>query len=110
MSELICCHCGTIQDELSADVRKEYLSNGGYHLIAYCCECQKFIKNLPHSTPQVLHFGKHKGKSIAEIANEDESYLRWLSGQDIKESLKSAILSTLEKKNARPIQNSLSLS
>jgi uncharacterized Zn finger protein len=98
--QLICRQCGLEQDELKADVKKQYLTNGGHHLIAYCSGCGSFIKNLPHSKPQVLHFGKHKGKAIAVIANEDESYLRWLANQEIKESLKCAILEVLEKKNA----------
>jgi len=107
--QLICNHCQAEQDELKADVRKTYLPNGGYHLSVYCHSCNKFIKNLPHSKPQILHFGKHKGKPIATIALEDESYLRWLSTQDIKESLKSAILYELERKNARTTQSSFSL-
>jgi hypothetical protein len=110
MPELICRHCGTIQDELKADIRKEYLSNGGYHLMAYCSTCQKFIKNMPHSKPQILHFGKYKGQPLAVIAKENQSYLRWLSEQDIKEPLKCAILEALEKENARLIQSSFSLS
>lgn len=105
-----CNHCLTDQDELQADIRKTYLANGGFHLSAFCFSCGKFIKNLPHSKPQVLHFGKHKGKPLAVIALEDESYLRWLSTQDIKTSLKSAILDELEKKNARSAQSSISLS
>jgi hypothetical protein len=95
-----CRHCKTEQDELKADIRKEYIANGGFHLMAYCYLCGKFIKNIPHAKPQVLFFGKHKGKSISQIAEEDASYLRWLSNQNIKESLKCAILSELEKKNA----------
>ena len=98
---ITCNHCKLKQDLLTADVRKIYLSNGGYHLVAYCSSCQKFIKNIPHSEPQVLHFGKHKGKPLAVIANEDESYLRWLVAQDIKQSLKGAILKILEKKECR---------
>jgi hypothetical protein len=102
--QLICNHCQAEQDELTADIRKTYLPNGGYHLVVYCYSCKKFIKNLPHSKPQVLHFGKYKGKPIAVIALEDESYLRWLSTQDIKESLKDAINEALEKKEAKEKQ------
>jgi hypothetical protein len=105
-----CKHCLTEQDELHAEIKKTFLSNGGFHLSAYCSNCGKFIKNLPHSKPAVLHFGKHKGKPIATIALEDEPYLRWLSTQDIRETLKRAILDELEKKNARITQSSLSLS
>ena len=108
--EITCRHCNVTHDILKADVRKEYLANGGYHLMAYCPTCGKFIKNLPHAKPQVLHVGKHKGKPIAVVALEDESYLRWLSTQDIKESLKSAILEELEKKNAGTTQISISIS
>jgi hypothetical protein len=105
-----CKHCLTEQDELKADIIKSYLTNGGFHLSAYCHSCGKFIKNLPHSKPQLIHFGKHKGKPIAVIALEDESYLRWLSTKEIKESLKRAILEELEKKNARHAQSSISIS
>jgi len=108
--KIICNHCNTVQDELSADIKKEYLANGGFHLMAYCNSCHKFIKNLPHAKPSILHFGKHKGKAIALIALEDESYLRWLSTQDIKSSLKSSILEELEKKNVRFTQSCINLS
>ena len=108
--QLICKHCHAEQDELQADVRKNYLPNGGYHLSVYCSVCHRYIKNLPHSRPQLLYFGKHKGKPLSTIALEDESYLRWLSTRDIKESLKRAILEELEKKNVRHAQSSFNLS
>ncbi len=99
---LHCVRCDIDLDELEAKIERHYLSNGGVHLTAYCSHCGKFIKNIPHSKPEVLHFGKHKGKPLAVIANEDESYLRWLSNQDnVRESLKSAILEVLEAKNAK---------
>ena len=54
----ICPKCSTEQDALSAKIEKHFLPNGGYHLKALCYQCGFFIKNLPHSLPQILHFCK----------------------------------------------------
>jgi len=95
--KLICRNCGKEHDQLSANIKKDFLFNGGYHLKAYCSACDSFIKNLAHSVPKVLHFGKYKNKPIAVIAKENPAYLRWLCDREIKENLKKSILEELEK-------------
>lgn len=105
----ICPKCSTEQDALSAKIEKHFLPNGGYHLKALCYQCGFFIKNLPHSLPQILHFGKYKDKPIAVVARENPAYLRWLCSQDIKPNLKQSILSALEKADSEHSQRSFSL-
>lgn len=40
----------------------------------------------------VMLFGKHKGKQISEIGQDDKEYLEWLYEQDwVKDNLKEAI-------------------
>ncbi|MEF9677700.1 exodeoxyribonuclease X [Pectobacterium aroidearum] len=43
------------------------------------------------NSPSLLHamrFGKHKGKTFAELSKEDPGYLRWLIGSDMDEDIK----------------------
>jgi len=107
---LICKNCGLEQDELTAKIEKHFLANGGYHLKALCSDCGAFIKNMPHSLPQILHFGKYKGKPIAVIAKENPAYLRWLYNQDIKETLKNSIKIELGRHEFDDAQQGLKIS
>ena len=107
---LICRQCGLEQDELKAKIEKHFLSNGGYHMTAHCFQCGSFIKNMPHSLPQILHFGKYKGKPIAVVAKENPSYLRWLCNQGIKDNLKNSIQTELDKVEYDPLQQCFKLS
>lgn len=43
----------------------------------------------------VLNFGKHKGKSLREVLNEDFSYILWLNS--IQFNIPSKILEEAEK-------------
>ncbi|MBT9175668.1 MAG: hypothetical protein DDT22_01352 [candidate division WS2 bacterium] len=95
--ELVCKYCGLCQDTLTTKIKKHYLPNGGYHLKAFCSNCERFIKNIPYSLPKILHFGKYKSKPIAVVAKENPAYLRWLCSQDIKDNLKQSIKLELEK-------------
>ncbi|MBT9175596.1 MAG: hypothetical protein DDT22_01276 [candidate division WS2 bacterium] len=95
--EIVCRHCGLCQNLLTAKISKHYIPNGGYHIKALCSNCGRFIKNIPYSIPQVLHFGKYKGKPIAVVAKENPAYLRWLCGRNIKNSLRKSIELELEK-------------
>lgn len=38
-----------------------------------------------------LRFGKHKGKTFAEVASEDKGYLRWLLGTDLDEDMEFTV-------------------
>jgi len=108
---LICPKCFKKQSETEALVNKNPLPSGGYHLIARCCQCNAFLKNLPHSEgSNKLYFGKHKGKFISEVAKTDYGYLEWLLSQDIKESLKQKIHEGLKKENARLLEVGLDIS
>lgn len=46
MEELVCKHCGIIQDEATAKLSVQVMSNGLRHLRADCCECGGWIKYL----------------------------------------------------------------
>ncbi len=108
--ELVCKQCGVCQNESEAKIEKHYLPNGGYHLKALCSDCGAFIKNMPHSLPQILHFGKYKGKPIAVIAKENPAYLHWLCNQDIKGNLKQSIQIELGRHELDNGQQSFKLS
>mgnify|MGYP003525310854 FL=1 len=94
--EIICKKCGLIHRLGETKIKKNYLSNGGYHEKAYCENCGTFLKNLPHAKPAKLYFGKYKGGFINVIAKKDSSYLQWLIKQEIKISLKNSIIEALE--------------
>jgi len=78
----------------SKKVRTERMSlpNGGHHIKASCASCGRFLKFLPHDSPQ-FYFGKHKGLTVVEVAVNDPSYLQWCLSKDIikNERLKDAI-------------------
>jgi len=67
------------------------LPRGAYHIKAKCAACGRFIKFLPHE-PIAFHFGRYRGKTVAEVASKDRGYLKWcLSENVVKGRLKDAI-------------------
>ncbi|MGJ3946786.1 hypothetical protein [Levilactobacillus brevis] len=50
-------------------------------------------------------FGKHKGKTLGEIAKEDRSYLSWLSENAKQDDLKQAAAMVLNPKQAEKVDN-----
>ena len=68
----------------SEEIRTEHipLANGGYHIKASCAPCGRFIKFLPHESSR-FYFGKHRGKTVIEVAANDPSYLEWCLSKDI---------------------------
>lgn len=105
---LQCPKCLQKQSETQSIITKKPLYAGGFHLIARCCFCNAFIKNLPHSKGQdKLYFGKYRGSPLADIAKQDIEYLLWLLNQSIKEPLKIKIHEAIEKEKASKKQNKL---
>lgn len=73
------------------------LHQTGPHLRADCNGCGQFIKFVAVGAA-VLHFGKHRGRPVSDIAKLDPQYLRWLmgpSGPRLSTSLRTAILEAL---------------
>ncbi|MBT9175543.1 MAG: hypothetical protein DDT22_01223 [candidate division WS2 bacterium] len=95
--EIVCRHCGLCQNLLTAKIEKHYIPNGGYHIKALCSNCGRFIRNIPHSSPKIIPFGKYKGMLIADVVKENPAYLRWLCGRNITTSLRKSIQRELEK-------------
>jgi len=89
MDTRISCHsCHT------TEISKKYipLANGGYHIKATCTSCGRFIRFLAHDSPR-LHFGKHRGETVVEVASKDLSYLQWCLREGVVKNarLKSAV-------------------
>ncbi len=90
--DISCSHCN------SSEIRTERipLPNGGCHIKATCVACGRFIKFLPHDSLR-LHFGKHKGKTVAEISVCDRAYLQWclsknvLKDKRLRDAVKEAV-------------------
>ncbi|WP_347275413.1 hypothetical protein [Candidatus Kuenenia sp.] len=90
-STIVCKSCGLIGEPIITTIPLPT----GSHKKAICSGCKKFIKFLPHSIP-ALYFGKYKGKTIAEIARKDPSYLQWMDSNNIGlGSVKTAIKEAL---------------
>jgi hypothetical protein len=71
MSDLICRHCGTINEY---QVKK---GEGPHHAQAICTACNKHIKWLPApAKDMIMPFGKYAGSMISEIT--DDKYLLWV--------------------------------
>lgn len=74
MPDIICQHCGSIND-----YRTIMKSNQN---TAWCNGCDNFIKNIPQGKPPMLYFGKHKGRLIASMTDQEEvNYLKWVLDQ-----------------------------
>ena len=68
------------EDELLGE--ETTISNGSKRLRGRCPNCYYHIKWLPTSEPSIddrMPFGKHKDKTIKQIADEDYQYALWAS-------------------------------
>lgn len=66
--------------------------------------------NETDAVNMVVTFGKHKGKTLGDIAKEDESYLDWLVKNAKQEAMKKAAYMVLypeEKKESKPADENL---
>lgn len=62
--------------------------------MAYCNQCQSYIKNIPYDKPK-LYVGKYKGIPIDEI--EDFRYLKWaLENLKNSVSIRIALIDRIE--------------
>jgi uncharacterized protein (DUF3820 family) len=88
-----CVHEKTIDKEV-------IFSNGTVHVERRCSVCGNFIKYVPQNKVidecYTMPFGKHKGKTLIDIAREDCDYLEWFAGTDSK--LAGKIRQYLEEK------------
>lgn len=58
----------------------------------------------PHKPDEILPFGKHKGKSIADIYKEDPQYLFWLAEKDPNYKIDFATLTGIDPKDEQAQQ------
>jgi hypothetical protein len=75
--DLTCQHCGI--------TAVPTVVTAGPHLKALCSSCNSYIKFIAQEKPRdeyTMFFGKHKGKTLCEIAQEPGGldYLRWVAG------------------------------
>jgi len=73
IGSIVCKKCGT-ENEF-------YTEQSGKQLKALCNHCGGYIKFIPQDKPQIMYFGKHKGKLVSEL---DRGYIEWLLDSDIK--------------------------
>lgn len=52
------------------------------------------------SLDTILMFGKHRGKQLEDVVEDDPAYVRWLAENEIKE-LDGEVLEALEKREQR---------
>ncbi len=83
MKDFKCPQCGLEGDIENVVSEKIPLPDGKYHLKISCQSCGRFIKFQSHEKP-TLYFGKHRGKTIEDVARIDRRYLVWLSEQELK--------------------------
>lgn len=70
--------CGVEWTEGNAAIQQE-----GPHRVARCPLCNKWLAALPGDPAAfVMPFGKHKGKPVSSMWEEDPDYCRWLMEQD----------------------------
>ena len=77
-AETSCSHCHS--EKFST--QRIALPNGGHHVKATCAACGRFLKFLPHDSPQ-FYFGRYKGLTVVEVAANNPGYLKWCFSKDI---------------------------
>ena len=66
------------------------------HAGPHCVDCtRKLVRTIQETTPQdppvpdpeefVMPFGKYKGRTLGDIADDDLLYLDWLAGIELKD-------------------------
>ncbi len=75
-------------------------------LCAYCLKGrQNYVDEIGRfvweGSEAVISFGKHKGKSLQQIAEETPDYLQWMLGQDFSPEVKEIIEKTLKGQASR---------
>lgn len=94
---IICKKCGVVHKAQDLHIEKIPLATGDHHLKTSCPACKNFIQFLRHSEP-AFHFGRHKGRTIRDVAESDPSYLEWIMANSIgARSLRNAIREVLCK-------------
>lgn len=75
--ESVCHHKSTVE-------RWVTFSNGKEHLESRCEICGKWLRYLPTESAEVakLPFGKFKGRTYKQVAQNNKDYLEWLVKQD----------------------------
>ena len=83
--EIKCLKCGA--------ENKYHVIEKANNKVAYCDNCDSYIKNIPHDVPK-LYVGKYKGIPIDEI--EDLNYLSWaLETLRLTSTVKMAVMSRI---------------
>jgi uncharacterized Zn finger protein len=62
-------------------------ASSGPHLKASCADCGAYIKFISKPfdpdtidlSKEIIHAGKHKGKSFAQVGAEEPDYIRWMA-------------------------------
>lgn len=87
MFEVVCKRCGSV--DVSLEVR-EY--SHAEHIWGTCNDCSNKAALNQRQKPEffTMPFGKHKGKSVMMIIEEDRQYAEWVVNKsDLKQNIKS---------------------
>lgn len=71
-----CRKCGSVAFKTRQHIHK----NGTEHIRRECAECNAYIDNAAQEFPPgmfVMPFGKHQGKSLDWIVENDRAYVDW---------------------------------
>jgi len=91
-----CTHCGGQLEET-----EQIFSNGTKHIKLLCSDCRMwngYKKQIVDSTKFEMPFGKHKGKTLGAICEDNPHYLLWAK-DNFKGNIKRRIEDVLSKKN-----------
>ncbi|MEK9207428.1 MAG: hypothetical protein AAB922_03035 [Patescibacteria group bacterium] len=71
--------CPSCRKENEYTTKERFFSNGTKHIEAICVTCNKWIKFLQQVGAEEFRmpYGKHKGKTLRGIKEEDREYLEW---------------------------------
>ena len=88
--------CPTCKNLDELKLEEKVFSNGTKHISASCSNCGRWIKFIGYDNNPKMYFGKHKGKTLEEIKNEDKEYLEWIliqawTKRRLKEQIKNIL-------------------
>lgn len=96
---MICPSCHITHPDTALVATPQVFAGGLLHIKGSCPVTGAFIKWITQvrpGQPRMLFFGKHKGRSYADIASADPDYLRWLAGNASKEKIRIYAIEALD--------------
>lgn len=85
---------------------QKIFKNGTEHIARYCLKCESFIDYAAKEIPPgmfVMPYGRHKGKPLSWIVQNDRDYAEWLKANVTSETMRFRVEAVLEEFTWTPL-------